>query len=158
VSTKKDSGARIASNKKARHDYFIEDTVQAGLVLEGWEVKAIREGKMRITESYVVFRNNEAYLFGAHIQPLLTSSTHVNADPLRTRKLLLSRREIDRLMGVVDQKGHTCLCLSIYWSRGLVKADVAIGVGKKLHDKRETLKDRDWAREKQRGFKNLVNQ
>ena len=102
MSTKKDSGARIASNKKSRHDYFIEDTVQAGLVLEGWEVKAIREGKMRITESYVVFRNNEAYLFGAHIQPLLTSSTHVNADPLRTRKLLLSRREIDRLMGVVE--------------------------------------------------------
>lgn len=147
---------QIASNKKARHDYFIEETFEAGLVLEGWEVKAIRAGKMRLTESYVTFKNGEAFLFGAHIQPLLTSSTHVNADPIRTRKLLLSRREIDKLFGAVNQKGYTCLALSCYWKQSLVKCQIALAKGKKLHDKRATEKDRDWQRDKQRGFKQLL--
>ena len=153
----KSAQGQIALNKKARHDYFIEETIQAGISLQGWEVKAIRAGKMRITESYVVFRDGEAYLFGAHIQPLIQSSTHVNADPLRTRKLLMSRREIDRLIGLVNQKGHTVLALSVYWKGPLVKVDIALARGKKLHDKRQTLKERDWERQKQRGFKQALN-
>lgn len=147
----------ICSNKKARHEFFIEDTFEAGLELLGWEVKAIRAGKMRITESYVIFKNNEAFLFSSHIQPLITSSTHVVADPLRTRKLLLHRREIDKLFGMVNQKGHACVALSCYWKNGRVKCEVALAKGKKLHDKRATLKERDYQRDKQRGFKNLGN-
>lgn len=146
----------IASNKKARHEYFIEESFEAGLELLGWEVKAIREGKMRITESYVIFRDGEAFLFGSHIQPLISASTHTLADPLRTRKLLLHRREIDKLFGMVNQKGHTCVALKTYWNRGRVKCEIALAKGKKLHDKRATLKERDYQREKQRGLKNLV--
>lgn len=148
--------AKICANKKARHDYFIEDTFQAGLALEGWEVKSIRAGKMRITESYVIFKDNEAFLFGAHIQPLISSCTHVHADPLRTRKLLLNRREIDKIFGKVNQKGHACVALSCYWKGARVKCDIALAVGKKKHDKRATEKDRDWKREKSRGFKDLM--
>ena len=107
----------IASNKKARHEYFIEESFEAELELLGWEVKYIRAGKMRITESYVIFRDGEAFLFGAHIQPLLSASTHIVADPLRTRKLLLHRREIDKLFGMVNQKGHTCVALKVYCRR-----------------------------------------
>lgn len=153
MSKSKTPKGQICSNKKARHEYFIEDTIEAGLVLEGWEVKAIRAGKMRITESYVIFKGGEAFLFGAHIQPLISSSTHVVADPIRTRKLLLSRREIDRLFGAVNQKGYTCLCLSCYWKGQLVKCDIALAKGKKLHDKRSDQKTKDWERQKQRGFK-----
>ncbi len=148
---------QIASNKKARHEFFIEQTFEAGLELLGWEVKAIRAGKMRITESYVIFKNNEAFLFGSHIQPLISASTHVIADPLRTRKLLLHRREIDKLFGMVNQKGHTCVALACYWKNGRVKCEIALAKGKKLHDKRATLKERDYQRDKQRGFKNMVN-
>ena len=122
----------------------------------GWEVKAIRAGKMRITESYVIFRDGEAFLFGSHIQPLLSASTHTVVDPLRTRKLLLHRREIDKLFGMVNQKGHTCVALKTYWNHGRVKCEIALAKGKKLHDKRATLKERDYQREKQRGLKNLI--
>ena len=146
----------IASNKKARHEYFIEESFEAGLELLGWEVKSIRAGKMRITESYVIFKDGEAFLFGSHIQPLLSASTHIVADPLRTRKLLMHRREIDKLFGMVNQKGHTCVALKVYWSHGRVKCEIALAKGKKLHDKRATLKERDYQREKQRGLKNLV--
>ena len=146
----------IIDNRKAFHDYFIEEKYECGLVLEGWEVKSIRAGKMRITESYVIFRDGEAFLFGAHIQPLLSASTHIVADPLRTRKLLLHRREIDKLFGMVNQKGHTCVALKVYWSHGRVKCEIALAKGKKLHDKRATLKERDYQREKQRELKNLV--
>lgn len=146
----------IASNKKARHEYFIEESFEEGLELLGWEVKAIRAGKMRITESYVIFRDGEAFLFGSHIQPLLSASTHTVVDPLRTRKLLLHRREIDKLFGMVNQKGHTCVALKTYWNHGRVKCEIALAKGKKLHDKRATLKERDYQREKQRGLKNLI--
>lgn len=152
----KKTSNQICTNKKARHDYFIEETFEAGLELLGWEVKAIRAGKMRITESYVIFKNGEAFLFGSHISPLLTSSTHVNPDSLRTRKLLLHRREINKLFGAVNQKGHACVALSCYWKGSRVKCEIALAKGKKLHDKRATLKERDFARDKQRGFKDLL--
>ena len=145
----------IASNKKARHEYFIEESFEAGLELLGWEVKSIRAGKMRITESYVIFKDGEAFLFGSHIQPLLSASTHIVADPLRTRKLLMHRREIDKLFGMVNQKGHTCVALKVYWSHGRVKCEIALAKGKKMHDKRATLKERDFQRDKQRGLKNM---
>ncbi len=144
---------QIATNKKARHEYFIEETYEAGLALQGWEVKAIRAGKMTITEAYVVFRGNEAFLFGAHIQPLLSSSTHIDPDSIRTRKLLLHRKEIDTLFGAVNQKGYACVPLEVYWKDSLVKCKIGLAKGKKLHDKRKTLKDRDWERDQQRGFK-----
>lgn len=150
--TKKPSN-QIAANKKARHEYFIEATYEAGIELQGWEVKAIRAGKMSITEAYVVFRNNEAFLFGAHIQPLISSSTHVVPDSIRTRKLLLHRKEIDTLFGAVNQKGYACVPLEVYWKNSLVKCKIGLAKGKKLHDKRKTLKDRDWERNQQRGFK-----
>lgn len=153
---KKTPSNQICANKKARHEYFIEDKIEAGLVLEGWEVKAIRAGKMRITESYIIFKDNEAFLFGAHISPLLSSSTHVQADPLRTRKLLLSRREIDRLFGAVNKKSFACVPLACYWKGPLVKCEIALAKGKKLHDKRATEKDKDWQRDKARGFKELL--
>lgn len=151
---KKDS--QICANKKARHEYFIEETLEAGIALLGWEVKSIRAGKMSITEAYVTFKNGEAFLFGSHIQPLITSSTHINPDSIRTRKLLLKRREIDRLFGAIQQKGMACVPLKCYWSHGLVKCQIALARGKKLYDKRATLKERDFAREKQRGFKHLA--
>lgn len=152
--SKKPTG-QICANKKARHEYFIEQNFEAGLELLGWEVKSIRAGKMSITESYVIFKNNEAFLFGATIQPLLTSSTHINPDSLRTRKLLLHRREIDKLMGLVNQKGYACVPLACYWKGARVKCEIALAKGKKLHDKRAALKERDFARDKQRGFKNM---
>ena len=140
----------IASNKKARHEYFIEESFEAGLELLGWEVKSIRAGKMRITESYVIFKDGEAFLFGAHIQPLLSASTHIVADPLRTRKLLLHRREIDTLIGRVERDGYTIIPTALYWKGNKVKAELALARGKQTHDKREAEKERDWNREKQR--------
>lgn len=140
----------IAQNRRARHEYFIEDKFEAGLVLMGWEVKSLRAGKGNLTDAYVLLKNNEAWLLGAHIMPLLQASTHVIADPMRTRKLLLNRREIDRITGGVQQKGHTCVPLSLYWSHGRVKCEIALVKGKQLHDKRETEKERDWQREKAR--------
>lgn len=144
----------IALNRRARHEYFIEDKVEAGLVLMGWEVKSLRAGKANLTDAYVLFKNNEAWLLGAHITPLLQASTHVIADPTRTRKLLMSRREIDKLTGEVQQKGHTCVPLALYWSHGRVKCEIALVKGKQLHDKRETEKQRDWEREKHRVLRN----
>jgi SsrA-binding protein len=140
----------IAQNKKARHDYHLSDNIEAGIVLDGWEVKAIRAGSGQIVDSYVIFKNNEAYLLGSFISPVNTTSTHVLPDPTRTRKLLLNRRELDRLMNAVEQKGRACICTSLYWKNHLVKAEIALGVGKKDHDKRQSEKEKDWNREKQR--------
>ena len=150
----KSGSSTIAKNKKARHEYFIEETFEAGLVLQGWEVKSMREGKLNLTESYVLLKDGEAWLLGAHITPLLTASTHIHPDPTRTRKLLLNKREIGRIFGDVAKKGYTCVPLSIFWKRGLAKCDIALAKGKQLHDKRATEKKRDWDREKHRVLKN----
>jgi SsrA-binding protein len=140
----------IALNKKARHDYFIEDRFEAGLVLEGWEVKSLREGRAQITESYVLIKNGEAWLLGAHFPPLTSASTHITPDPTRTRKLLLHRRELDRLIGAVERKGFTLVPLAMYWKKGLAKLEIALAHGKQSHDKRAAQKDHDWRREKER--------
>lgn len=145
--------AKIAQNKKARHDYFIEDTLEAGLVLQGWEVKSLREGRAQLTESYVHIRNGEAWLLGAHITPLKTVSTHIRPDPTRTRKLLLQRHELDRLIGAVERKGYTLVPLNLHWSKGRTKLDVGLAKGKKQHDKRADQKDKDWQRQKARLLK-----
>ena len=145
--------SRIAQNKKARHDYFIEDTYEAGLQLEGWEVKSLRAGRAQITESYVHVRDGEGWLIGAHISPLNTASTHVRADPTRTRKLLLHRTELDRLIGAVERKGYTLVALNLHWSRGRATLDIGLAKGKKQQDKRATIKDRDWQRQKSRILK-----
>ena len=147
---KKPQNNTIAQNKKARHDYFIEERFEAGLALAGWEVKALRAGKGQITESYVIFKNGEAWLLGAQIQPLPQASTHFVTDPTRTRKLLLKHRELNKLQEAVEQKGHTIVATAMYWKRHLVKCEVAIAKGKKLHDKRDTEKERDWNLQKQR--------
>lgn len=149
-SKNKSTESSIAVNKKARHDYFIEERIEAGLALAGWEVKALREKKLQLVESYVLIRDGEAYLFGAHISPLKTASTHVKPDPTRTRKLLLHRRELDRLIGAVERKGYTLVPLMAYWKRGRAKLEVGLAKGKKAHDKRATEKDRDWQRQRQR--------
>ena len=144
----------IAVNRKARHDYFIEETLEAGLCLEGWEVKSLRAGKGQITETYVHVKNGEAWLIGAHITPLISSSTHVKADPTRTRKLLLHRRELDRLIGAVERKGYTLVALDLHWSKGKAKLTIGLAKGKKQHDKRAAKKDQDWQRQKARILKN----
>lgn len=146
----KGSSSTIALNKKARHDYFLEDRFEAGLALQGWEVKSLREGHAQLTESYIVIKNSEAWLFGFHISPLLSASTHITADPIRTRKLLLHRRELDKLIGAVERKGYTLIPLALYWKRGRVKLEVALARGKQSHDKRTADKDREWSRSKQR--------
>jgi SsrA-binding protein len=151
--TKKNPPARIAENRRARHDYFIEDTFEAGLVLEGWEVKSLRAGKAQLTETYVHVKNGEAWLIGAHISPLISASTHVTANPTRTRKLLLNRKELDRLVGAVERKGYTLIALNLHWSKGKVKLDLGLAKGKKQHDKRATEKARDWERQKARILK-----
>lgn len=151
---KKNSGPKqIAANKKARYDYFIEDVSEAGLSLEGWEVKSLRAGRAQLTESYVHIRDGEAWLLGAHISPLNTASTHIRPDPTRTRKLLLHRNELDRLIGAVERKGYTLVPLNLHWTRGRVKLDIGLAKGKKQHDKRSTEKDRDWQRQKARILK-----
>jgi SsrA-binding protein len=144
------SSSTIALNKKARHDFFIEDRFEAGLVLQGWEVKSLREGRAQLTESYIVINNNEAWLFGFHISPLLSASTHITPDPTRTRKLLLHRRELDRLIGAVERKGYTLVPLALYWKKGRAKLEIALARGKQNQDKRTADKDREWARSKQR--------
>ena len=143
----------IAQNKKARFDYFIEDRIEAGLALQGWEVKSMRAGKAQLTDSFVIFRDGEAYLLGSHVTPLNTVSTHVIAEPKRTRKLLMNRREIDRLIGLVERKGYTLIALELYWSKNKVKVKVGLARGKKQHDKRDTEKDRDWQRDKSRALR-----
>ncbi len=145
--------ATIADNRKARHDYFIEDDFEAGLALEGWEVKSMRAGRLQLKESYVVIKNGEAWLIGAHITPLPTASTHIHPDPTRTRKLLLHRAELDKLIGAVERKGYALVPLNMHWSRGRAKLKIGLAKGKKQHDKRAVEKERDWQREKQRVLK-----
>ena len=140
----------IVENKKAYHDYFIEEKFEAGLALEGWEVKAIRAGRAQLKESYVVVKNGEIVLLGAHVTPLITASTHVHADATRTRKLLMHREEINRLVGKVERAGYTLVPLNLHYAKGRIKLDVGLAKGKKQHDKRESEKLRDWNREKQR--------
>jgi SsrA-binding protein len=143
----------IADNKKAFFDYFIEERYEAGIVLEGWEVKAIRAGRVQIKEGYVVVRDAELFLIGAHISPLQSASTHVTPDPVRTRKLLLKADEISKLIGKVEQRGYTLVPLNLHYTRGRVKCEIGLARGKKLYDKRETEKNRDWQREKARILK-----
>ena len=138
----------IVENKKAFFDYFIEDRWEAGLVLEGWEVKAIRSGRGNIKEAYVVVRQAELYLIGCHISPLPEASTHIHPDPVRTRKLLLHTEEIHKLIGKTEQRGYTIVPLNLHYSRGRVKCEIGLAKGKKQFDKRQTEKDRDWVREK----------
>jgi SsrA-binding protein len=140
----------ITENRKARHDYHIEGTVEAGLILEGWEVKSLRAGRAQIVESYVAIKSGEAWLIDAHISPLNTVSTHITADPIRARKLLLHEHELNKLIGAVQRKGYTIIPLNLHWGKGRAKLEIALGKGKKLFDKREDLKRRDWDRQKQR--------
>lgn len=144
----------IALNKRARHEYFIEEEIEAGLELQGWEVKALRAGKGNISDSYVIFRNGEAFLFGAMITPLNMASTHIVSDPTRTRKLLLNKRELDSLFGKVNREGYTIVATSMYWKNAWAKVKIGLAKGKKLHDKREDIKDREWQVAKQRIMKN----
>ncbi|SFM34226.1 SsrA-binding protein [Ectothiorhodospira mobilis] len=146
-------GNTIALNKKARHDYFIEDRYEAGLSLEGWEVKSLRAGRAQLSESYVLIKKGEAWLLGAHITPLPTASTHISPDPTRTRKLLLHSEELSKLIGLVERRGYTLVPLALYWKRGRAKLEVGLAKGKKAHDKRAVEKERDWQREKARTLK-----
>ena len=150
---KKDNLNTIALNKKARHDYFIEQTLEAGLSLQGWEVKSLRDNKVQIKESYVIYKSNELFLFGAHISPLNSASSHVDCDPIRTRKLLLNRLEINRLREKITQKGATVVPLKLYWARGRVKLEIGLAKGKKGHDKLQDIKDRHWKLDKARALK-----
>ena len=149
----KTSDNTIATNRIARHDYFIEEDLEVGMVLEGWEVKSLREKNLQLKESYVQVKNGELSIIGAHISALNTASTHINPDPRRTRKLLAHRIEIDRLTGMVERKGFTLVALSAYWVRGRAKLKVGLAKGKKHHDKRSTEKDRDWKRDQARIMK-----
>lgn len=143
----------IAQNKKARFDFFIEQDYEAGLVLQGWEVKSLRLGKVQINESHIIIKYGEAWLLGAQIQPLMTSASHIETDPIRTRKLMLHRKELDKLIGSVERQGYTIVPLSLYWKRNKIKIKIALAKGKKNHDKRETSKNRDWQRDKARIMK-----
>ncbi len=140
----------IALNKRAKHDYHLEEKFEAGISLQGWEVKSLRAGKVQLTDSYVLLKDGEAFLLGVHITPLSTASTHFVTDPTRTRKLLLNQKELSKLFNAVNQKGHTCIATALYWKQHLVKCEIAIAKGKQSHDKRESEKDRDWERQKQR--------
>jgi len=143
----------IADNRKAFHDYFIEDKYEAGIALEGWEVKAIRDGRVQIKEAYVTIRDNELYLFGAHISALPTASTHIHPQAVRTRKLLLHRAEIDKLVGKVERAGYTLVPLNLHFKGGRIKCEIGLAKGKKQHDKRASEKDRDASREVQQAMK-----
>lgn len=143
----------IAGNRKAFHDYYIEDRFEAGLVLEGWEVKSLRAGRAQLKDSYVIIRNGEAWLLNAHISPLPTVSTHITPTPERSRKLLLHAKELNTLIGAVQRKGYTLIPLSLYWKNNRAKVEFGLAKGKQLHDKRESEKNRDWQREKQRMMK-----
>jgi SsrA-binding protein len=140
----------IVENRKASHDYFIEERYEAGLVLDGWEVKAIRAGRAQLSEGYVMIRGAELFLIGAHISPLPTVSTHFVPDPVRTRKLLLRAEEIKRLIGKVEQRGYTLVPLNLHYTKGRIKLDIALALGKQKHDKREAERDKQWNRDKQR--------
>lgn len=143
----------IALNKRGKHDYFIEDRYEAGIALEGWEVKSLRAGRVQLRDSYVIIKGGEAYLFGALITPLPTASTHITPDPQRTRKLLLHRQELSRLIGAVERRGYTLIVTALYWKKGRAKAEIALAKGKQEHDKRATIKERDWQREQRRLLK-----
>jgi SsrA-binding protein len=148
----KNTGSTIALNKRAKFDYHLSDRFEAGIVLLGWEVKSLRAGKLQLTDCYVFFKNDEAFLLGAQIPALQSACTHHVVDPTRTRKLLLNRREITRLQEAAQQKGYTIVATAVYWKDHLVKCEIALAKGKQEHDKRETEKERDWARDKQRIF------
>ena len=152
----KSTSNTIALNKKARHEYFLHDKFEAGVELQGWEVKSIRAGKVNITETYIQLKNGEAFLLGAQIQPLNSASTHVICDPLRYRKLLLSRRELDRLLGATERDGYSLIATAMYWKKCWVKLEFHLAKGKKLHDKRDDGKNKDWSREKERLMKHKV--
>lgn len=145
-----DAPRQIAVNRRARFDYFIEDTYEAGIVLQGWEVKALREGRANVAEAYVILKNEEAFLIGAHITPLTQASTHVIADPVRTRKLLLHAQQLRELIGKTERAGYTLIPIDMHWTRGKAKLSIGLAKGKKQHDKRSDIKDRDWARDKAR--------
>ena len=153
MAKKPDTSARIADNKKAVFNYFIEERFEAGMVLEGWEVKAVREGKVQLTDGYVVLRDGEMYIIGCQINPLKSASTHVTPDAVRTKKLLLKKDEIRRLIGKVEQKGYTLVPLNLHWKNGRVKCEIALAKGKAEHDKRDTIKEREGKREVERAMK-----
>lgn len=156
MNQKQKSDQTIALNRKALHEYAIEDRFEAGIVLHGWEVKSLRAGRVQLDQSYVILKNGEAWLLGASITPLQTASTHVNPEPQRTRKLLLHQQELNKLFGSVERKGYTLIPLSLFWKGNHVKLSIALAKGKKLHDKRADEKDRDWKRDKQRLLKNSL--
>lgn len=149
----KSTSSTIALNKKARHDYTIEEKIECGIALQGWEVKSLRAGKVQIVDSYVFVKDGEVWVSNLMITPLATASTHINPEPTRVRKLLLHRDQIDKLIGAVDRKGYTLVPTAMYWSRGKAKLEIGLAKGKKAHDKRAAAKDRDWAREKARILK-----
>lgn len=152
---KQKSDNTIALNRKARHEYTMEQFFEAGIVLHGWEVKSLRAGRVQLDQSYVLLKNGEAFLLGGSITPLITASTHVHPDPQRTRKLLLHASELSKLIGSVERKGYTLIPLKLYWKGNHVKLEIALAKGKKTHDKRAAEKDRDWQRDKQRLAKKL---
>jgi SsrA-binding protein len=147
------SGGTITLNKKVKHDFFIEDKFEAGIALEGWEVKSLRAGRVQMRDSYVLIKNGEAFLIGTLISPLNTASTHIHPDADRTRKLLLNRNELNKLIGAVERQGYTVVPIAMYWSKNLVKVEIGLAKGKKEHDKRDSERDREWARDKQRIMK-----
>jgi SsrA-binding protein len=153
MTTKKQPDSSIALNRKAGFDYYIEDQYEAGLVLHGWEVKSLRAGKVNLSDAHVIIKYGEAFLLGAQIQPLPTASTHAIPDPIRTRKLLLNRKELNHLIGSVERQGYTIVPLSLYWKKNNIKIKIALAKGKKEHDKRDTIKDRQWQRDKSRIMK-----
>lgn len=153
MGTHKQQSATIATNKKAHFEYFIENEFEAGLVLQGWEVKSLRAGKINLSDAHVIVKYGEAFLLGAQIQPLPTASAHLFPDAIRTRKLLLNRKELNQLIGSVERQGYTLIPLSLYWKHNRVKMKLALAKGKKTHDKRETVKNRDWDRERARVMK-----
>ncbi len=150
MKAKKGGASTVGVNKRAFHEYTIEERIEAGLVLQGWEVKSLRSGRVQLTEGYIVFKDNDAWLIGVHVPPLNTASTHIHPDPVRTRKLLLHRRELNRLMGNVQRKGYTLIPLSLYFKQGRAKLEVGIAKGKQQHDKRAQEKERSMQREASR--------
>src|SRR6516225_4346514 len=151
---KQDTSSRIAENKKAAFNYFIEERFEAGMVLEGWEVKSLREGKVQLTDGYVVIRDGELFVIGCQINPLRSASTHIRPDSVRTKKLLLHKEQIRRLIGKVEQKGYTLVPLNLHWKAGKIKCEIARAKGKAEHDKRDTITDREGKREVERAMKN----
>ncbi|KTC80745.1 SsrA-binding protein SmpB [Legionella cherrii] len=153
MTNKKQSDSTIVFNRKAGFNYFLEDQYEAGLVLEGWEVKSLRAGKINLSDAHIIIKNGEAFLLGAQIQPLITASTHSIPDPIRTRKLLLNKKELNHLIGSVERQGYTIVPLSLYWKKNNIKIKIALAKGKKEHDKRDSIKDREWERDRSRIMK-----